>query len=605
MKNPYRHALLAVLLLIGILSPLFSQMSIDPNDVFYEYVEEWEIRGLLRNVPPIRPYPINNIKEILQNVIKRGNEHDVEIAIAYWQQLSGRQWRIVGEASATGKVSRDDDGRNFEKQIVVSPYFAGDGYLYKDWLSYSCKMGLNVRTEEDMELFLPRYVNSPFDARQDPAKMGPAKGFVDVNGGASLGNTTFFMQAGLNRTGYGPFFGEGLALNESSYHSANLSFTVLKKNWSYVQQYSAIGATRGFDGSGLAPEKFVAFHALEYKIGSRFSLGYYESIVYGNRFDLSYFLPAPYMAAQGIGGNDDNLQMGVVTKYRPFDNFLWQTEFFVDDLDVNKIFKFDFDGKNRFALKTGVFYAPDNSFCSKIKFNYTCIMPYTYTHWEYDPDKTGSADIKANYYNYQNYTNNNVHIGTPFEPNSDAISFSVDFQPTKELHLSIGTNFSRHANIVESLSDDEAFEYLCADYGVYATDGSERTHSMFDGGRHVDTAWEELNFLNQKTKMYVFQGSIFANYTLPKLKMGTLSFNLGYVFEYIHNKGVDENIYDGGRVRYDAATGQYIYTGGASDAVVGTHISKHELVERFKAAWKDNLYDEVNNYFSVGVKYVF
>ena len=158
---------------------------------------------------------------------------------------------------------------------------------------------------------------------------------------------------------------------------------------------------------------------------------------------------------------------------------------------------------------------------------------------------------------------------------------------------------------MESLSDDEAFEYLCADYGVYATDGSERTHSMFDGGRHVDTAWEELNFLNQKTKMYVFQGSIFANYTLPKLKMGTLSFNLGYVFEYIHNKGVDENIYDGGRVRYDAATGQYIYTGGASDAVVGTHISKHELVERFKAAWKDNLYDEVNNYFSVGVKYVF
>ncbi len=600
MKMP-KLLLPAVLFLVGMLNPLFPQVGIDPNDVFYDYVEQWEIRGLLREVPPLRPYPINNIKEILQNVIKRGNEQDVEVAVAYWQQLSGRPWKIAGEAGAAGRLSKDDGGTDFDKLFVLSPYFAGDGYLYDDWLSYSCKMGLNVRTEESLGAFLPYYMNSPYDARQDPAEIGPTKSYIDINGGVALGNSSVFLQGGLNRTGYGPFFGEGLALNESGYHSANLAFTVLKKNWSYVQQYSAIGATRGFDGSGLAPDKFIAFHALEYKIGSRFSLAYYESIVYGNRFDLSYLLPVPYMAAQGIGGNEDNLQMGIVTKYRPFDNFLWSTEFFVDDLDVNKLVKLDLDGKNRFALKTGVSYAPENSFCSKISFSYTAIMPYTYSHWEYDPDKTGSMAISDNYYNYQNYTNNGVHIGTPFEPNSDAITFSVDFQPAKGLHLNVGTSFSRHANIIESISDDEALRYLSAGYGVYATDGSVRTHSMFDGGSHVDTAWDELNFLNQKTKMYVFQGSLFADYTLPKLRMGTLSFSLGYVFEYVHNKGVDSNIYPGGFVSYDEKTGQYTYRG----SVVGTEISKEELVERFKDAWKDNMYDEINNYFTIGMKYVF
>ena len=40
----------------------FSQVSVDPSDEFYKYALIWENRGLVSNVPPIRPYPLANVK---------------------------------------------------------------------------------------------------------------------------------------------------------------------------------------------------------------------------------------------------------------------------------------------------------------------------------------------------------------------------------------------------------------------------------------------------------------------------------------------------------------------------------------------------------------
>ncbi len=586
------------------LSSVWAQISIEPDDEFYEYVESWEIRGLVKNIPPIRPYGLNSIKNILQNVIKRGNAKDADIAIEYWQKITGKPWNLELETKADLTLKkREGHDLDFDKLFTVSPAINGDAYLYKELISIGYDFGITARTRENESPFLPNYTNSAYDARQDPASLGPLSGYIDINSAVAVGNDEIFMQAGLNRSGFGPFGDQALALNQTSYHSANLAFTVLKGNLFYAQQYSALGATDNFDGTGLKPEKFIAFHTIGYHFTPKFSIAYYETMVYGNRFDFSYFLPVPYMAAQGIGGNSDNLQMGLIFKWKPVKGFLWATDLFVDDFDVDKLVKLNLNGKNRFGLQTGFTYAPENSFCRLISFDYTAISPYTYSHWEY----VNGSNTDANHlYNFQNYTNNGVHIGSTYEPNSDVFALKVSFKPLKNLHIGLGTSFMRHGNVCENDSDSEAIRYLLSPSRCYATDGSLRTNSMFyrdllcTSGEHVNTAWNSLNFLNQETKMYVVKANLNVDYTAFQQKFGSLTLNFGYTFEYIRNKGVDSHIYPGGKVTEDPSNpGNYLIDGRSGS------YSRRDTVEYFHDQWKKNLHNEVNNYITIGFTYRF
>lgn len=596
MKKLRRFLCFCIFLLAVV--PAFAQITVDPNDDFYEYAQAWEIRGLVKTLPPVRPYSLNSIKNILQQVIKRGTEKDRELAVEYWNEISGKPMGVKFEAKGKGKLSRtnnadDEVETGFDKLLWGRFALAGDAFIFPDFVSIGYDLGVLARTEKNERPFLPYYTNSAYDAIQDAASLGPLYGYIDMNASAAIGTHEFFAQAGVNRTGYGPFLRKGLAVNDTGYHMGNVSYSIVKDKFSFVQQYSAIGATRSYDGSGLAPEKFIAFHALEYKFTPKFSASYYESIVYGKRFDLSYALPVPFMVAQGLGGNADNTQLGLLFKYRPFSNLMWATDLFVDDFDVNALVKGSLDSKNRFALQTGLVYAPENSFCRKVSFVYTAVAPYTYSHWEYDG--SGSAKISPGIYNYQNYTNNGIPIGTAYAPNSDSIEFSVDFKPSRNLRLGVSSSLMRHANIAESFSDDEAMRYLSASPWTYSTDGSLYTHSMFGNendtdGEHVESAWSSLNFLNQETKMYVVQAKFDADWTVAKTNFGSFTLNFSNVFQYTHNKGVDNQLYPGrglpGLEKLSATT-------------------KAEIASAAKDTWKSRLFDELANYVYIGFTYKF
>lgn len=595
MRRFYLLMSVAALLLISF--PVSGQISVNPNDDFYEYAQAWEIRGLVKTLPPVRPYSLNSIKNILQQVIKRGTRKDVELAIEYWNEISGRPLRVEAEAKGKGKLTRtskktEEAEQDFDKLLWGRFALAGDAFVFPDFVSVGYDLGVLARSKKNEIPFLPYYTNSRYDSIQDPATLGPLYGYIDMNASASIGTSEFFAQGGVNRTGYGPFLKKGLALNETGYHSGNISYSIVKDKFTFTQQYSAIGATTSYDGSDLKPEKFLAFHALEYKFTPKFSASYYESIVYGKRFDLSYFLPVPFMVAQGLGGNADNTQLGLLFKYKPFSNLLWATDIFVDDFDVNALVKGNLDGKNRFALQTGLIYAPENSFCRKVSLVYTAIAPYTYSHWDYAGDDT--AEIVPNMYNYQNYTNNGIPIGTAYAPNSDSIEFSLDFKPSQNLRIGVGSSLMRHANIAESLDTDEAVEYLSSDSRTYATDGSLYEHSMFsnpgdDHGKHVDSAWNALNFLSQENKMYVVQAKFDMDWTVLKTAFGSFTLNLGNVFQYTHNKGVDSELYPGTGINLRTFPQAY----------------KSKVVSAAKDAWRSGFRDELADYFYIGFTYKF
>lgn len=607
----------------------FSQVSVDPSDEFYKYALIWENRGLVSNVPPIRPYPLANVKSILQEVIETGCEKDKEIATEIYERVTGKPYHITFETDFFIKHEMEEKNEKNEKKekqsfstskmLALYPAIKGDLGFKDDFVSLGYGAGFAVSNATDID-FMPQYSNSFHDSIFDATEVGPIEMYLDVNSIIALGYKNLFVQGGIYRSGYSAFINEGLSLNDTSYHSGNLSLTYLHDKLSYVQELSMIGATSSYDGdlSTLAPDKIMAFHAIGYEPFDFLKVSFYESAVYGNRLDLSYILPVPYMVAQGVGGASDNLAMGLLIDIRPAPGVLWETDVMCDDFPAEDFFKLNFDSKYRLAAKTGLIYTPANSFLDRLDFNYTFVLPYTYSHWQYDSDSL--ASISSSTINYQNCTNAGVLIGSQYEPNSDAVKFSVDIKPFKQLTLSMGTTYSRHGNVCETLDTEEAMIYLCADKNVYSTDGSVYTHSMFaannsNSGNHVSSAWDSMNWLNQKHVQFTLQSSLNVKYDFKPTKKGTrVSLNAGCTFEYIHNYGVSNQMFPGGNediipVYEKDDDGNGVGTGD----IIGFRKSKDgekydldsaeakAIVDGFKDAWISQLTNKLNLFFNFGV----
>ncbi len=584
----------------------FAQITVNPSDPFYTSVEGWKMREIVDNVPPLRPYPFSQVKNIILQVMENGDERDKTIARYYWEELTGKKWYLDLDGEVYIKLN-ESDSQEFNSSTLYElfPALHGNLNFFDDFFSLGYKIGLAVRNDTDETKFLPEYSNSLHDAIQDPASLGSFSAYLDMNNVISLGLPNLYVQTGIYRTGYGPFLNDGLALNDTSYHSANLSFTYMNSRFSYAQQISVIGATSNCDLTNLKPDKILAFHQIEYELSKKFILAYYESIVYGNRFDLSYLMPVPFITAQGINGCNDNLQMGLALKFMPVKGVLISSDLFVDNLDIDNLIKLNFSTLNSFALKTGLIYTPKNSFCTRVDLNYTVVTPFTYSHYQFEND----GSISASTINYQNYTNSGIKMGTSYEPNSDVLSFTIDFLPVPNLKLRVKSTFMRHANIAETYSDEEAMFYLLSDDGVYSTDGTVSTTSrVFSGasqnGQNVSTAVTTLNFLKQRHIMYLIQSGLSGEYSFGRLKnIFNASLKFSYTFEYIHNYGVDSNIYPGGAVSSHTDDDGNVYYTIGTDTTQYTDIS--DVVACFNTLWSSRLEDLVNNYFSVGICFKF
>lgn len=590
---------LSILIILFFSTSIFAQITVDPSHDFYQFAQNWYLKGYTKTLPPLRPYSKLYVNQILEDVIENGSYYDAEKAKTFYEELNKKSWNLNLKSSVTSKLNSE---KNFLSPFIpLFPSVYGDFSLFNDMASLGYKIGFSGYNTDNEENYRLLYTNSLHDSIRDPATIGSYKFFTDVNTVLTVGNKTIYSQLGINRLGFSPFLGKGIALNDTAYHSSNIVFSFLNEKFSYSQVYSAIGSTTNYDGSGLQPEKYIAFHQFSYKPISKFELTYYETIIFGQRFDPSYFIPTPYMIAQGIGGFADNLQMGILTNYKIFDGFLWATDIFVDDLSINDLVKFNFDTKIRVAAKTGIIYAFDSPIFNKISLDYTLITPYTYAHPDSGEDIYWYTESK---YNYQNYTNSGIPIGSTLPPNSDGFNFSFSMNPLKNLNLTFNGFFGRHANSAESLSSSRAIEYLCSKT-PYATDGSIFMHQAINNDI-MEEVNEHLNFLTQSHKMYIFQLGFTAKYSLPKFKWGALKLNLSYNFEYIHNKGIDSNIYPSGEVnaKYEGNDSTKVLQG----YTIGddSHIyNEKEIVEIYYNKWTSSFYDAFNHYFSIGFEYNF
>lgn len=651
---------------------LHAQVQVNPNDQFYTFVQNWELRGLTDTLPQLRPYPLNVVQEILDSVIENGTDKDAQLAREEYERIFSRPWHLYAEANGIIKHShkegngsgRIDDSiedneikkslaeykenlRNSllnktkeqieketysktkkEKNLTGEAGIGGD-IRFHPLVTVGYKLGVYAE-KENYDRFSPYGVNKAQDSIFDPASIGPFESYLNWNTNIAIGTSRIYGAAGVSRTGYGPFHGDGLALNDTAYHSANFVLNYTGKKFSYSSVYETLGATNNLGETSnhwLTSGKYLAFHSIKYHLTDKIDVSYYENVIFGPRSNFAFLFPAPYMAIQNIGGANDNLQMGLLFEVKPFKGFEWATDIFVDDIELNEVVKGNFDTKFRVAGQTGFILAPSDSFCTLMGLNYTIVMPYTYAHWEYENSNLGL--IYGSSWNYQNYTNAGRNIGSTLDPNSDKVSFYAKLNPTKNLSLDFGANFIRHSNSAEAFSDEEGLRYMLAAKKNYVTNGTASMHQMFSNesltasaGTHVDSAWEKMGFMTSSHKMYVYQGVLNGEYALPKTKFGQLSIKVGYTFEYIKNAGINRNVYPGGlsvadlkSVTYDSEKALYnvVHADDSSSSYYWYQLKYSDdylkyikpAVDAARKDWCRKLYDMTNNYVSVGVKITF
>ena len=558
----------------------FSQSILDPEDSVYGDIRSWQTQGLLEVLPPLRPYPVQLIKDILGKVTDAGNDQQVARAKYQYERLFGKAISIG--AKAEGVALRGTGGE--ATQALGEAFAAGTVEpLEKTSIAFDIDILAGNKTADT--LVSPLYTNSAYDLVNDPMTISSSlNGYFLGNASATYGTGDTYIQAGLNRSSWGDFYDDSIVVSPEAFHSGNISAVINRDKWNYTLSLFSLAASNNA-GAGSYPEKFVAMHSITAQPLSAVQLTFFETMTYGERFEPLYLLPVvPMMISQGLAGfNSDNLMMGVAAKVKTIKGLDWNTSVFLDDLSLNDLIKLKFNTKVKMAAQTGLVWAPAESPVSRMTLDYTIVMPYMYTHCA-----DGSAYLSSSTVNYQNYANNGSSFGSQLPPNTDCVSLKTTIRYTDAVSFDIGADFIRHANVNESIPDSDALAYLAdADKPTTATDtvtditnGFLTDGSIFDyadsGKGYLDYAQHNLMFLAQDTKEYVVRGKINATWELPRQDWGALSLNAGYVCEYIVNYGVDNNIYVAG---------------------YGTDVAAA------KAAWKDKLTNVLNNYVTVGIKY--
>ncbi|MBD3289673.1 hypothetical protein GF337_12780 [candidate division KSB1 bacterium] len=199
----------------------------------------------------------------------------------------------------------------------------------------------------------------------------------------------------------------------------NPLFEMLKVKFSFNRfQFTSFHGTLH---SGVGT-KYLAGHRLELKLFDWLHIAGSEAVVYGNRdIELAYLNPImPFHVAEHHLGDEDNNTMALDATLIPFKNHKFYFELFLDDFTTAEN-PFTYYG-NKFAFLAGHHWVEPFDLANiDVKWEYTRIEPYVYTHYK---------DINI----YRNY---NQPIGHWLGPNADDLYLDIGYLISRDLQCSI------------------------------------------------------------------------------------------------------------------------------------------------------------------------
>lgn len=546
---------------------LAAQVSADPSDEFYMSAEGWYVRGVIDELPPVKPYPLPVIKRILEAAIEKGSMSDSAIAKTYYERIFNKPWNIAVEVEEKNYFSKnastDDYASNFQLKGMLSGY--GD-IMFNDVFSAGYRAGVSVTafdlSEDD---FTDKWTSQRYDTIGDGIQAGSVNVDFSADCMVSYSTDKITVAAGYNRIGFGPFLDGGNVLSQYAYNSPQALFVFNGKYIDFTQYFAALESSDQ-NGENKKYGKFLTFHSVRAAIGKKWHVSLYDAVVYSNRFDPSYFIPVPNILISSSNGNNDNVLSGLLLEYNFLSGISWNTDLMIDYLDYAKLMKLKLTGDYRAALKTGLTYSPVDSLCEMMTLDYTIVTPYTYSY--------GSIDSSDSSYT-SSFTNGGTSIGSALPSDSDQIALQIRLAPARNLRITTHVSIAHHANEYESLSDENAEKVFNANYAsvqsggkpVYATDGG--IYAVYG---------DTTKLLSEDHIMTICRGGVKLSYEFPRVSSGTLYLNSEFSYTYIHNAGVDTPMYSG----KDATTYAESYQN-----------------------WVNQLHDEYNTHLTFSVVYTY
>lgn len=520
---------LFLLLLLAVSVPVFTQVIHDPYDQLYRDLDAWAVRGYITQLPPVRPYPIQLIEELLRIVENNGSPAASAKAASYRRSVGRNVAHPSGSAAIVGL---DDDSTPLAK-AGIDAFFRPE-----PWMGISVSFDSYAAMREVGEEIRISGIYSPYpDMVNDNSFVGSYQILQNWNSLASFGTGNLYFQTGLSRGSYGPFFETGTVYGPQAAHAGHFSLVYRGDRWSASVLHLALTASDQFyDGQrnkyNWYPNKHMILHSFDFMVLPGLELGFFESVVYGDRLELMYLAPFNFLfQAQGVSGFLDNSFLGL--------NFSWLIQpglklagqVYVDDLSFNSLSRLDFDTKYKLSGQLGIALVPRRGILESLHVDYTAIMPYMYTHnWDLDPADyipVLDAGVIVNRKPvYSNYLHMGQPLGTELLPNSDRLSLRSSWRLLPGLRLNLGGELVHHGNASSNYNNPERPDTIGND-GGYLDDGRD------DAGRATFNS--KTRFLTQDVIETIARLSQGVEVRIPTM-VGTLGLNADCLVEFGWNR---------------------------------------------------------------------
>lgn len=539
-----------ILFLIISAGTLYADFLADSNHRLYKYLTIWQDKGYIKQLPPVRPYPLQLMKKYLAEVREKGSPDDKEIADRYYKLIT-----------VPGADILNIKGKNLPAPIFYSVigglitdtkdmYWYGgaqldtSGLMFNDIISYSGKLSFALQNRIS-DGFYPKYEKTLFV--DDYNSAGAQAGSSDIGhlgeGGFFIGTDRFYFSAGYWRSTYGPFFENGPVIGPQAPVAGHFALAY-RGDWvtvntvfldliakKYTQKLGGTGLPYQFNTYAQSVDsvfKYLIIHTIEAHLADWLDIGFLQSVIGGGAFHPEFLIPIQYVfyTQQQAGGDYNNSQIGAYFRLRIPQNIGIDFIVFADDWDL---FSSLGNGVNlnsaqsKYAIQAGISWSPDFKIFKRLSFDYQIISQYMYTHM--GQVIAGAPQIGNP---YLNYTHNGTNLGSSMEPNSDRFSLKAYVAPSSWVDIDIFATLMRHGNASSGIYDDTYSGRLVGD-GTVWDDGwtTGGRVSFYSAGRT----------LNQTTLEYTLQAGFEASFNFP-FQYVEVSFKFGYIFQQIWNKSL-------------------------------------------------------------------
>jgi len=269
--------------------------------------------------------------------------------------------------------------------------------------------------------------------------------------------------------------------------------------------------TEGEKVSAMNNQNAFSINMIQFRFRNYLFLDFFDAVVWPKRFELGYLFPlTSNLLAQNAIGDFDNMAIGVNLRAQyPGLGNIWFS-LFVDELTPQRNLQ-NLD-RAMFAYQAGINVPLPLLAFSSLRFSYTRINPYTFTHNRNINPWYGDLTMETA------WVNSGVGLGHYLPPNSDEFLLQFRTMPTRNISTIFQYQMIRHG----------------ATWGPSAVDGShllsELDPHLRGGGNPV--LWRFFLRDGAYQWMHIVRAS--ANWRLPNLPVSLFG-EAGVVFSYFTN----------------------------------------------------------------------